>query len=148
MSARRENGRIVVLVPAHLSAADEQRHVAALVARIQRREATAVADEGESLDERARRLSERYLDGRAVPTSVRWVSNQNSRWGSCSTGEGTIRLSHRLRTMPDWVIDAVLVHELAHLIEANHGPRFQALVQRYPRTERARGFLEGVQHTT
>ena len=54
-----------------------------------------------------------------------------------------IRLSHRLQAMPAWVVDYVLVHELAHLLEPAHGPGFRRLVEGYPRAERAEGFLEG-----
>src|SRR5581483_1255429 len=93
---------------------------------------------------RAAELSERYLRGRAVPRSVRWATNQNSRWSSCTPTEGTIRLSHRLQGMPEYVIDYVLLHELAHLLVPDHGARFWALLEAYPRTERARGYLEGV----
>ena len=93
---------------------------------------------------RATVLSEAFLAGRAVPASVRWVHNQNRRWGSCTPSEGTIRLSDRLRGMPEFVVDYVLVHELAHLIEPSHDDRFWALVHAYPRAERALGFLEGV----
>ena len=143
MSAYREGGRTFVLVPDGLSHAEEQRWVTDMLARLARREARAKVGDGD-LTERAAALSTRYLDGRARPTSVRWVTNQNSRWGSCTPADGTIRLSHRLRSMPAWVIDYVLVHELAHLLVHGHGPRFWALVERYPRTERARGFLEGV----
>ena len=46
--------------------------------------------------------------------------------------------------MPSWVLDYVLVHELAHLRVPGHGPKFWALVDRYPRTERARGYLDGI----
>lgn len=92
---------------------------------------------------RARELSTRYLDGKAEPASVRWVGNQRHRWGSCTPDHGTIRISTRLRGMPAWVVDYVIIHELAHLLVPNHGPKFWALVDRYPKAERARGFLEG-----
>ncbi|HEY4938445.1 MAG TPA: M48 family metallopeptidase, partial [Actinomycetota bacterium] len=54
---------------------------------------------------------------------------------------GAIRLSESLLDMPGWVRDYVLVHELAHLLVPNHSPKFWALVERYPLTERARGYL-------
>jgi predicted metal-dependent hydrolase len=143
VSAYRDGDRTVVLVPAGLSQAEEQRWVDDMLGRLARREARTRVGDAE-LATRAAVLSERYYGGRARPSSVRWVTNQNSRWGSCTPVDGTIRLSHRLRTMPSWVVDYVLVHELAHLLVAGHGPKFWALVELYPRTERARGFLEGV----
>jgi len=79
----------------------------------------------------------------ATPGSVRWVENQQARWGSCTPSDRTIRLSVRLQGMPSWVIDYVLVHELAHLLEPGHDPRFWAWVERYPQAERARGYLLG-----
>lgn len=92
---------------------------------------------------RARDLSMRYFGGTLRPTSVEYVTNQNSLHGSCSVQTGRIRLSHRLASMPGWVRDYVLVHELAHLREPNHSARFWTLVNRYPLAERARGFLMG-----
>jgi predicted metal-dependent hydrolase len=141
--AYREGDKTIVLVPAHLSVEEEQRHVRSLVERLDRREKATRPSDTELLG-RATELSERWLDGRAVPASVRWVSNQNTRWGSCTSGDRTIRLSDRLKGMPEWVIDYVLLHELAHLIEPNHSARFWALVEAYPHTVRAKGFLEGV----
>ncbi len=143
VSAYREGDRLIVLVPAGLSRAAEQQWVEDMVKRMARRDARAKVGDHD-LAERARTLSERYLSGRAKPTSVRWVTNQNSRWGSCTPADGTIRLSDKLRRMPGWVVDYVIVHELAHLLVPGHGPRFWELVELYPRTERARGFLEGV----
>ncbi len=134
-------------MPARVSRAEEQRLVAELVAKVLAREARSGgrARAGDTaLMKRARELSAAYLDGLAQPVSVRWVTNMTQRWGSCTPSDGTIRLSHRLAPMPTWVIDYVLVHELSHLIEAGHGPRFWNWVARYPSTERARGFLEGV----
>ena len=92
---------------------------------------------------RALRLSDEYLGGLAQPESIRWVENQRSRWGSCTPGDRSIRLSARLQQMPAWVVDYVLVHELAHLLEVGHNDRFWAWVDRYPRAERAKGYLSG-----
>jgi len=146
VSAYRDGERTVVLIPARMSRADERRWVAAMLERLADQDRRRRPGEVELL-ERAATLSRRYLDGRANPVSVRWVGNQGSRWGSCTPVDGTIRLSSRLQGMPGWVVDYVLVHELAHLIVAGHGPGFWAEVGRFPRTERARGYLEGVSAT-
>ncbi len=148
VTAYRENGRTVVLIPAAFSAAEEQRWVDQMVAKLQTREERrrrALASDRDLMS-RAMALSEAFFAGRAVPASVRWVDNQNRRWGSCTPSEGTIRLSSRLRGMPEFVVDYVLVHELAHLIEPSHDERFWALVHAYPQTARALGFLEGVEY--
>jgi len=79
---------------------------------------------------------------------VRWVDNQRYRWGSCTPEDASIRISERVRGMPDWVIDYVILHELVHLIVPTHGSYFWALVGRYPKAERARGYLEGVSAAT
>jgi predicted metal-dependent hydrolase len=143
VAAYREDDRIVVLMPAHMTRAEERHWVAAMVERLERQDRRRRPSET-SLQRRARELSRRFLDGAAQPASVRWVDNQRARWGSCTPSDGTIRLSSRLRGMPGWVIDYVLLHELAHLVEPGHGRRFWALLESYPRTERARGYLEGV----
>ncbi|MEO7289487.1 MAG: M48 family metallopeptidase, partial [Jatrophihabitantaceae bacterium] len=148
VSAYRDGEKIIVLMPARIGRAEEQRLIAEMVELVTSREAkharTGPRRSDQALLSRAGELSGQYLDGRARPASIRWVRNMNSRWGSCTTTDRTIRLSHRLQSMPSWVIDYVLVHELSHLIEPGHGPAFWAWVNRYPRTERARGYLEGV----
>ncbi|MFN8075842.1 MAG: M48 family metallopeptidase [Kineosporiaceae bacterium] len=142
VTAYRRAGRVVVLIPARFSAAQEREWVARMVARLQAQERRRRPGDAQ-LQARAEELSQRYLGGLARPSSVTWSSHQNSRWGSCTPADATIRLSTRLQGMPSWVIDYVLVHELAHLLEQGHGPRFWKLVEAYPRTERARGFLDG-----
>lgn len=143
VSAYRDGDRVVVLVPARMSRAEEARWVATMLERLERREQRPRrSDRG--LLQRAERLSARHLAGSARPSSVRWVDNQRTRWGSCTPADGTIRLSRRLSGMPEWVQDYVLVHELAHLLVPGHGQDFWALVAAYPLTERARGYLEGV----
>jgi len=141
--AYREGDKTIVLMPAHLSKAEEDRHVRSLVERLDRRE-KRVRPSDDELMTRAQALSRTWLAGRAEPLTVRWVSNQNTRWGSCTSVDRSIRLSDRLKGMPEWVVDYVLLHELAHLIESNHSKRFWALVEAYPQTERAKAFLEGV----
>lgn len=137
---------MVVLLPARMTRAEERQWVATMLDRLDRQEQRRKPSD-EALRRRAKELSRRYLGGRATPHSVRWVDNQHSRWGSCTPADRSIRLSARLQGMPAWVIDYVLLHELAHLLEAGHDERFWSLVAAYPRTERARGYLEGVAAT-
>jgi predicted metal-dependent hydrolase len=144
VSAYREAGRTIVLIPATFSRRQEQEWVATMVARLARQDVRRRPSDA-ALAGRAADLSRRYLGGAARPTSVTWVGNQTTRWGSCTPLDGTIRISTRLRGMPLWVLDYVLLHELAHLLQPRHGPQFWALLTSYPRTERARGFLEGVE---
>jgi hypothetical protein len=143
VSARAVDGVFVVQAPAHMSDADLQPVIDKLLKRWQSRQAKGALDDA-ALERRARELNRQYFGGKLQWQSVRWVSNQNSRHGSCTPSQGTIRISHRLAAMPAFVRDYVLVHELAHLLEPNHGPRFWRLVNQYPRTERARGYLMAV----
>jgi predicted metal-dependent hydrolase len=147
VSAYREGGRTIVLIPARFSAAEERTWVDAMLRKL------AAGDKrrrpsDQQLLERATSLSSRYLAGKAKPLSIAWVTNQNSRWGSCTPAEGTIRISTRVKGMPGWVLDYVIMHELTHLLQPGHGPEFWTLLESYPRTERARGYLEGVAATS
>jgi predicted metal-dependent hydrolase len=129
------DGVIRVHVPARMSQHEVDTYVAELVPRLERRLRSDHID----LDRRARTLAHRY--DLPVPASVVWAENQRRRWGSCAPYSGRIRISQQLADFPPWVLDYVLVHELAHLVHADHSPAFTALVDRYPRAERARGYL-------
>ncbi|GAB6901447.1 hypothetical protein JCM9957A_45370 [Kineosporia succinea] len=142
MTAYREAGRTVVLIPARFTRSQEQEWVQRMLDRLSAQERRRRPGDEELLT-RAQTLNERHLRGLATPASVTWVQNQNTRWGSCTPADRSIRLSTRLLGMPAWVLDYVLLHELAHLIQPGHGPDFWSLLDTYPRTERARGFLEG-----
>lgn len=140
------DGVAVVSIPAHFSAAQEAEWVSRMVQRLDQKASTTPSNPESAAGElatRAAELSRRYLGGKARPQSVRWVRNQNSRWGSATPAHGSIRLSHKLQGMPQWVIDYVLLHELAHLIEPSHGPAFWRLLDAYPSTETAKAFLDG-----
>jgi predicted metal-dependent hydrolase len=135
VSAEIIDGVVRVRVPSWMNSAEIDRQVASLVPRLERRLRSDHVD----LADRARHLAARF--GLPRPTSVAWSDNQRRQWGSCQVVTGEIRLSRRLADYPSWVLDYVLVHELAHLVHADHSPAFKALVDRYPRAERARGFL-------
>ena len=142
VSAYRDGEKIVVLIPASMSRKQESEWVEQMVARLARSEARRRPSDDDLL-KRAHGLSDRYFGGLALPESVRWVDNQQSRWGSCTPADRTIRLSARLQGMPSWVLDYVLVHELAHLFEPHHNARFWGWVDRFPQAERAKGYLLG-----
>lgn len=129
------DGRIKVMVPDGLDPNEEMKLVEDLAARIMSKATSAQVD----LDQRARTLARRYQ--LPVPSRVEWSSRQMTRWGSCTPESGKIRISERLGSMPPWVLDSVLVHEMAHLVVADHGPEFKALVSQYELTERAKGYL-------
>lgn len=147
VSARREGDTVIVFIPGWMSESEERRWVDEMVARLEKSEERRRSP-GRTGDDALRRrsveLARRYLDGIAEPTTVRWVPPMRTRWASCTPADGTIRISERLRDAPSWVVDYVLVHELAHLLEPGHDERFWSWVQRYPRTERAMGYLEGL----
>jgi predicted metal-dependent hydrolase len=141
VSASIVGGKVVVRMPTYMTKAEEEEYVVTLVARLERQRRSEVVD----LPTRARTLALRY--GLPEPSSIRFVSNQSQRWGSCTPSTGEIRLSDRIASFPQWVLDAVIVHELAHLVHLGHTPDFWELANRYPKTERAYGFLIAKQLT-
>jgi predicted metal-dependent hydrolase len=140
VSAELKNGVLLVRAPARMS----NKELAPIIDKLQKRLHKKVHRTPKSdveLEALAQQLNQTYFSDRLQWQSIRYVTNQNKRFGSCTPTLGTIRISHRLAEMPDWVLKYVVVHELAHLEEANHGPNFWALVNQYPLTERARGYL-------
>jgi len=140
-SAFWQDGRVVVVLPDRLPRRDRVELVDGLVRRVLAQRPHVTASDAD-LEARAAELADLYLDG-VRPRSIRWVSNQHRRWGSCTSGTREIRISERLRVVPDWVLDAVIVHELAHLLEPAHNARFRRLAARFPRQEEADTFLAG-----
>lgn len=141
ITAERLNGKVLVRVPAGMSRREERAWVQRMVARLDQQERTRRLNDRGDLERRASRLNRRYFGGRLWWESLRYVANQRERFGSCTPDDRTIRISNRVATMPEWVRDYVVMHELAHLVEPYHSPRFWRLVERYPMTERARGYL-------
>ncbi|OYV60517.1 MAG: hypothetical protein B7Z69_03920 [Actinobacteria bacterium 21-73-9] len=133
--------RIVVQIPARIRGRERRAFVDALVERLLTQRPQNAAGDA-ALEERCRVLADLYNDG-VRAGAVRWVANQRSRWASCSPDTREIRVSSRLRQCPEWVIDAVLVHELAHLQVVEHSAEFNAIAERHPRQGDSALFLEG-----
>jgi hypothetical protein len=140
VSIRAKDGYLEVLAPLTASDAELQPIIDRLRRRMEKRNIKRALTDND-LDARARALNAKYFGGALHWNSIAWVTNQDHRWGSCTPAQGTIRLSHRLADLPVWVLDYVIVHELAHLLEASHNARFWRLVKPYALAERARGYL-------
>ena len=135
------------MVPAALSAADEKRLVDGLVAKVSRSASRPEVRGDQWLADLAVRLARAHLEpavGRPVrAASVRWVSTMQRRWGSCTIPTGRIRIADTLGTAPQHVVEAVVFHELVHLVETGHTARFRALESLYPQHDLARNWLRG-----
>lgn len=141
VSARIVGDTLVVNLPMSMSHEEEAEWVEKMAARLKRRMGARELSREIDLAARARELNRRYFQDALQYASVQFVSNQDSRYGSCTPTGGHIRISGRVGQFPRWVLDYVLMHELAHLLQANHSQAFWALVNRYPLAERARGYL-------
>jgi predicted metal-dependent hydrolase len=153
VDAHREGSTVVVNIPASMSRAQERHWVEEMLRRLERADARRRPGRSAGdadLAARAEGLAAAHLDPIAPegrwprPASVRWTKPMRTRWASCTPADATIRVSERLREVPGWVLDHVLVHELVHLREPHHGPAFRAAEAAYPRSERAIGYLEGL----
>ena len=138
IQARIVGGKMEILAPANISDAALESHISHLRAKLEKK---IVPRNDAHLVDRANYLNKKYFQGKLTWNSIKYSSRQEQRRGSCNTITRTILISQKLTHLPSWVEDYVIVHELAHLIEPNHGKRFKALVRRYPLAERAIGFL-------
>lgn len=144
IQARDVGGVVEIRIPAHFSAQQEEEAVREMLAKVESKTRSTRTSDAE-LARRADELNRDVLEGRAKVGSIRWVSNQNTRWGSCTVATGDIRISDRLKSAPDYVVDSVLVHELTHTFIAGHGPEFWQWADKTPFAERAKGYLEALQ---
>lgn len=146
VSATVENGVTVVVVPKRMTNAEAKQYALELHNRIAKRRSKLTAKSDDELAAKAQVLRAQFLPDAPAPLSVAWSSRQQQRWGSCTPSDGTIRISARLKAMPDYVLDYVLLHELTHLVVTDHGADFEALVTQYSKVELARAFLAGYEH--
>ena len=142
VAARLRSGVLELLVPDWMPRAERERWAEEMRRRIEKRMERARPSD-DKLSMRARTLNDRHFGGRLRWTSIGFADLSHL-WGSCTFTTGAIRIAARAATLPDWVIDYLVVHELAHLEQSDHGPAFHELENRYPLTERARGYLMAI----
>ncbi len=141
VSARLVNGSLLVNAPAAMPRLRLETIIDNFKTRFERKKLKEELSRNKPLAEIAAKLNERYLNGSLKINSIEYAVGQNSRFGYCNCRDANILISHRLSRMPEWVRDYVIIHEMAHLIEPNHGRGFWNIVSRYKLAERAKGYL-------
>ena len=145
IAAKFRDGMIELSVPLHMPDAEIVRSGRGLISKIKSRQPDSKRFRSNAeLYARAQYLARVWLGSEVMPASVVWSDRQTTRWGSCTAATGAIRISTMLQGMPQWVIDGVLVHELAHLKYSDHGQEFRDFAGRYPRMGEGIAFLHGV----
>ena len=145
ISAFRQAGVIEIHIPARLSKRQELELIPEMIEMVLKREAKARKGDDQLL-KIALDILEKYLpDFYERPTSITWRS-MNERWGSCTTVDGTIRISDRLINAPDYVLNYIIFHELIHLRGHAHDQNFYEYLERYTDQVKAEAFLEGYEY--
>jgi len=140
-SAKQKKGVLTISVPWSLSEKEINRLVHHFLKRFTRKKIESEAE----LFSRAHKLNQKFFQGKITNFSIIWSTRQKNAYGICNFRQRQIRISTRLKTVPSWVLDATIIHELAHLIEPNHSRRFHTLANQYPLSERAKGYLMGLE---
>ncbi len=134
------NGKYIIYLPCGLSKAEEEKWILKMIDKHKKSKRRKTLNDDGLLQKRAKDLNKLYFDSK-LEFSIKFVTNQNSRFGSCSTISKKIRISDRVAEMPKWVGDYIIIHELAHLVYPNHSKNFWKKVNEYKYSERARGYL-------
>lgn len=135
VAANLDGDVLTVTVPAWMNQAEVDKWVGEMARRFGRERRSNEVD----LPKRAAQLAKTY--DLPTPATIRWVDNMTTRWASCTMADRAIRVSRKLANYPKWVLDAVIVHELCHLVVPDHSAKFWKLMERYPLNERATGYL-------
>lgn len=137
------NGKLWIYLPSSMTEAEEKKWIEKMIKKNENRERRQKLNSDGLLLKRAQELNKIYFDG-VLDFDIKFVTNQNTRFGSCAPENKMIRVSDRIANMPRWVRDYVIIHELAHLLYPDHSKKFWEKVDQYKYVERAKGYLIAV----
>lgn len=144
VNARLKGSVLRVSAPPGMREKDLTPVVEGLARKLLRRAHASRVNEEEDALALSQKVAARFPEPPSVGR-VLFVTTQRSRWGSYSPRTDTVRLNAALRSMPRWVMEAVVAHELAHAFHHDHSPAFWRLLRDVcPETDRAQSFLAGV----
>ncbi|PID29536.1 MAG: hypothetical protein CR982_02400 [Candidatus Cloacimonadota bacterium] len=135
-----KDDEIIVLAPESISNEELNFFIEKAVSNFEKKK--SIKNSENYLKERALFLKKKFFVEN-LPNFELYYSTKMGRgsWGICYSSRGVITLNHKLSTYPEWVLDYVIVHEMAHFIYQDHSRKFWEIVSRYPLKERAIGFL-------
>ena len=125
INARLRGSTLAVSAPMRVSARELDGAIEQLARRLVRRQRADAVNAHGGAEAIARRVAARFQEPPEI-AEVRFVTTQQRRWGSYSARTGIVRLNVALRQMPPWVLEAVVAHELAHVVHPDHSPAFWA----------------------
>lgn len=135
------DGRLWIYLPFGMNPKEEEKWIKKMIERNEQWAKKKTFKKSDSwLMHRAQELNKKYFNG-SLQFSIKFVLNQNTRYGSCTSVDRSIRISERVKTMPSWVQNYIIIHELAHLIYPDHSKKFWDKVHQYKYAERAIGYL-------
>jgi len=140
IQAKQENGVFWIYLPSGMSPKEEKKWIERMITTTERRKQKKELNTENELEKRAQELNHQFFDG-TLDFHIKYVMNQHTRFGSCTSATKTIRISDRVAKMPRWVQDYIIIHELAHLQHPDHSKQFWEKVNNYHYAERAKGYL-------
>jgi len=135
--------KLIIYLPEGMKNSDEKKWIDKMINWGERYKNQKKLNNDNQLLKRAEELNNKYFNGN-LDFSIKFVTNQKTRFGSCTIRKKSIRISDRLAKMPQWVQDYVIIHELTHILHPNHSKKFWEKVNQYKYAERARGYLIAV----
>lgn len=138
LQATLRNNTVKILAPHHTSDEDVKAFLNKFLKKLELKD--IILNNDNELSKRAEKLKKKFIP-EAPDYSIQFQKSLTRTWGKCYTRQRRIIINPVLGTYPKWVLDYVIIHEIAHLLVPNHGKEFRALVNRYKLKERAVGFL-------